>query len=290
MEVWLRERVLQRYVIENFAKYRPFGLKIIATPEDNKDKFPDLWCHLENGKRVPAEVEWKSSNFVQHKHDLNFIKENEGFLFVCEDDHNLGDDILREKIDIDDFENWFVNNSRQIIQDTTDPYKKRSQQRPPKLWFSYLSLKGDGVNDFQLALKHHTWGINETYSVSKISDIQKGDLIAFVGPGRKFPGRVNLKDWMKKSFTGYFEKIQLYKVTKGYFKDSKKIWKGKGKWEDEVFPHRFEFDPNPVLVMNNIFVKTLSSTTKQTLHGMVYSNIKPVNPSTLVDILYNSSH
>ena len=88
MEVWLRERVLQRYVIENFSKYKPFGLKIISKPEDNKDKFPDLWCHLENGKRVPAEVEWKSSNFVQHKHDLNFIRENEGFLFVCEDDQN----------------------------------------------------------------------------------------------------------------------------------------------------------------------------------------------------------
>jgi hypothetical protein len=288
MEVWLKERVLQRYVIENYSKYRPFGLKIISTPEDNKDKFPDLWCHLENGKRVPCEVEWKTSNFDQHGHDLNFIRENEGFLFVCQDDHNLGDEILREIIDIDDFEKWFVSNSLRIIQDTTHAYKKRSQQRPPKLWFSYLSLKGDGVNDFQLALKHHTWGINETYSVSKISDIQKGDLIAFVGPGRKFPGRVNLKDWVKKSFKGYFETIQLYKVTKGYFKDDKKIWEGKGKWKGEVFPHRFEFDPKPVVKMNNIIVNRLSSTTKQALHGMVYSNIKPVNPSTLVDILYNA--
>ena len=128
MEVWLKERVLQRYVIENYSKYRPFGLKIISTPEDNKDKFPDLWCHLENGKRVPCEVEWKTSNFAQHGHDLNFIRENEGFLFVCQDDHNLGDEILREIIDIDDFEKWFVSNSLRIIQDTTHTYKKRSQQ------------------------------------------------------------------------------------------------------------------------------------------------------------------
>lgn len=285
MEVWLRERVLQRYVIENFSKYKPFGLKIISKPEDNKDKFPDLWCHLENGKRVPAEVEWKSSNFVQHKHDLNFIRENEGFLFVCEDDQNLGDEILREIIDIDDFEKWFVKNSLTIIQDTTRTYKQSSTKRPPKLWFSYLSLKKGGVSDFELALKNHTWGIQEKYPVSKISDIQKGDLIAFIGPGKKFPGRVNLPKWIKKSFKGYFEVIQLYKVTKGYFYDKKKIWDDKGK--GELFPHRFEFNPKPVVKMNNIVINKLSSTTKQALHGMVYTNIIPVNPSALVDILYN---
>ena len=67
-----------------------------------------------------------------------------------------------------------------------------------------------------------------------------------------------------------------------------KIWEGKGKWKSEVFPHRFQFDPKPVLKMNNIIVNRLSSSTKHALHGVVYSNIKPVNPSTLVDILYNA--
>lgn len=55
METWLRERVLQRYVIENKSKFKPFGMKILNI-RDNKDKYPDLYCTLENGVEVPAEV------------------------------------------------------------------------------------------------------------------------------------------------------------------------------------------------------------------------------------------
>lgn len=75
METWLKERFLQRYAIENFSKFKPFGLKIISV-RDNKDRYPDLFCILENGKEVPAEVEWRSGNFVQHGHDINELKDN----------------------------------------------------------------------------------------------------------------------------------------------------------------------------------------------------------------------
>lgn len=70
METWLRERVIQRYVIKNKSKFKPFEMKIFNI-QDNKGKYPDLYCTLENGKEVPAEVEWKSSNFVQHGHDIS---------------------------------------------------------------------------------------------------------------------------------------------------------------------------------------------------------------------------
>lgn len=80
MEKWLKERVLHRYIIENFKKYHHDGLKIIHV-KDNKDQFPDLFCVLEDGKEVPVEIEWQSSNFVDHRHDINYLKENQGF--VC---------------------------------------------------------------------------------------------------------------------------------------------------------------------------------------------------------------
>src|SRR3990172_3045253 len=141
METWLRERVLQRYVMENPTKFKPFGKKILKF-RDNKDKFPDLYCILEDGKEVPAEVEWKSSNFVQHGHDINELKNNSGFLLVCEKDQDLGFEIPQIQIDIPDFENWFTKNSLRIINDTTEPYKHPEKIRKiPKLWFSYLSLK-----------------------------------------------------------------------------------------------------------------------------------------------------
>jgi len=294
LETWLKERVLQRYVLENYSKFRPFDQKIINV-RDNKDRFPDLYCILDNGKEVPAEVEWKSSNFVQHGHDINELKNNQGFLFVCEKDQDLGFEIPQIEINIEDFENWFTKNSLKIIQDTTEPYKKQNNERKiPKLWFSYLSLKAGGVSDFDKALKSHTWGVQKNYSpsvINQISTIQKNDLIAFIGAGRGFPGRVDLTKWMKKSFKGLFEKIRVYRITKGYFYDDKKIiWTGTGKWEGEVFPHRFEFDPIPIVDLKNIKINSLAEISKRELHSMVYGNIISASPSTLVDIIYHGEH
>ena len=294
METWLRERVLQRYVIENKSKFTPFGMKILNI-RDNKDKYPDLYCTLENGKEVPVEVEWKSSNFVQHGHDISELKDNQGFVLVCEKDQDLGFEIPQIQIEIPDFEKWFTDNSLRIIQDTTKPYKKESKQRKiPKLWFSYLSLKAGGVSDFEPALEHHTWGVQKNYAssvINQISTIQKDDLIAFVGPGKGFPGRVNIKMWIKKGFKGYFEKIRVYRVTRSYFYDDKKvIWKGSGKWKGELFPHRFEFDPTPIIHLVNININSLAETSKKELHNMVYANMINASPSTLVDIIYHGNH
>ncbi|MDH3764932.1 MAG: hypothetical protein OER82_03890 [Nitrosopumilus sp.] len=294
METWLRERVLQRYVIENKSKFKPFGKKILSI-QDNKDKYPDLYFTLNDGKEIPAEVEWKSSNFVQHDHDIPELKDNQGVVLVCEKDQDLGFEIPQIQIDISDFEKWFTANSLKIIQDTTKPYKKTDKQRKiPKLWFSYLSLKAGGVSDFENALKHNTWGVQKNYApsvINQISTIQKNDLIAFVGPGKGFPGRVNIETWMRKSFKGYFEKIQVYRVTRSYFYDDQKIiWKGIGKWKEEIFPHRFEFDPMPIINLVNIPINCLSETSKQELHIMVYGNLISANPSTLVDIIYHGNH
>lgn len=294
METWLRERVLQRYIIENYSRYRPYGQRILGI-RDNKDQFPDLYCSLDSNEEVPAEVEWKSSNFIAHEHDLNFLKENHGFIFVCEKDLDLGFEILQIEIDIKDFENWFVKNSLEIIQDTTEPYKKSVKERKiPKLWFTYLSLKAGGVSDFKKALSSHTWGVQKNYApsvVNQIMTIQKDDLITFIGPGKRFPGRVDLKTWIKKSFRGYFERMQVFRVTRGYFYDDKKIiWKGTGKWKNEIFPHRFEFDPKLLVDLKNIIINQLTATSKQELHRMVYGNLFAANPSTLVDIIYHSEH
>lgn len=294
METWVRERVLQRYVIENPSHFKPFGLKIINV-KDNKDEYPDLYFILENGKEIPAEVEWKSSNFVTHKHDITLLKENQGVVLVIEKDQDLGFEIPQLLISSEKFEKWFTDNALRIIQDTTAPYKKSKKERKiPKLWFSYLSLKAGGVSDFENALKHHTWGVQKKYSpavINQISTFQKDDLIAFIGPGRGFPGRVNIKDWVKRGFKGYFEEIRVFRISRGYFYDDQKIiWMGKGKQKGEVYPHRFEFDPAPIVHLKKIDVKKLAETSKRELHSMVYGNLIGANPSTLVDIIYYGQH
>lgn len=290
MEKWLKERVLHRYIIENFKKYHHGGLKIIQV-KDNKDQFPDLFCLLENGKEVPVEIEWQSSNFVLHGHDINYLKENQGFLFVFYKNQDLGFDVPQYLIQSDDFEKWFAEHAIEIAKDTLKDYKieSRLQRTYPKLWFTYLSLKAGGTIHFDLSLKRWTWGVQENYSnfvINHISSIQSGDLIAFVGPGRGFRGRVDLKTWSKRGFKGKFESIILCRVTKGYYFDKTQIWRGIGKWKNELFPHRFDFDRNPVLNVRNIQINNLTIATKYELHSMIYNNLISGSPSSLVDLIY----
>lgn len=293
METWIRERILQRYILENHSKFRINNKKIISV-RDNKDQFPDLFCLLENKKEVPAEVEWKSSNFIQHGHDINLLKQNDGFLFVCEIDQRLGFKIPQVKINLNDFEKWFEKNSLKIIRDTTAPYKKIQKRKFPNLWFTYLSTRASGESDFQKALKHKTWGVQKNYSafvINNISSMQKNDLIAFIGPGKKFTprGRVPLKVWKAKSFKGYLENVLVFRVTSDYFYDEKTIiWKGKGRWQNEVFPHRFKFSEKPILNLKNVRINELSVTAMEELHSMVYSNFVSADPATLVDIIFHS--
>jgi len=292
MEVWLKERVLQRYVIENCTKFKVNGHKAVRA-RDNKDRFPDVYFILENNEEVPVEVEWQSNNFIQHGHDLNYIKENNGCLIVCEQNLDLGK-VQQIKVDIKHFEDWFEKNARRIIQDTTEPYKKHDKKRTiPKLWFSYLSIKGGGVSDFKKAIKHHTWGVHKNYSPSviyAISSIQENDLVAFIGPGKSFPGRINLKQWTRNTFKGYFEKMQLFRITSDYFYDEDKIiWNGTGKLKNETFPHRFEFNPKTVTEVKNIKIKELATTSKHELHRMVYSNFMEGDSATLLDCVFHGN-
>lgn len=261
---------------------------------DNNDRYPDLYCVLEGIGEVPAEVEWKTSNFIQHGHDIRLLKDKQGFIFVLQRDQDLGFDIPQVEIDIENFEQWMTKNALKLIQATTAPYKVKSFKRKiPKLWLTYISQKAGGISDFEReALEHHTWGVHKKYSpsvINNISSMQKKDLIGFIGPGRNFPGRVSLTTWSKKSFKGYFERIRVYTVNKGYFYDEDKIiWEGTGKWKGEVFPHRFGFNPKVIINRKDIVIKKLSATAKQELHSMVYGNLIPASPSTLVDILYHS--
>jgi len=288
----LRERVLQNYIIHNFSKLkiRPYGKKIIHV-DDNDDIYPDLSFVLDDNTRIPVEVEWMTSKF---NHDISVLQNNNGIIIVLNNDKEIGNVPVYE-LDFTDFEKWFVQNASDFILDTTTQFKKSGKEHRPysKLWFSYLSIKQGGVADFGVALEHETWGIPSTYkptTENQISDIQKGDLIAFIGPGKQYPGRVNIKTWQSGNFKGKFEKIQVFRITSDYYLDFKNIiWKkNSGKHKDEVYPHRFKFDRNPILTMKDIKIKKLTSTTKLELHTMYSVGLWPADPSSLVDIMSNA--
>lgn len=295
---WIPEIVLQRYVKENKDKFSQYFDGKITHVEWRDDRYPDLVFVIDNKIRIPVEVEWKTSNFLSHKHDPEVLSlgkgyDGKGLLFVAkkEPNYDVGN-IEQVEISLKDFEKWFERTSGELVKETTEQLHKIDEERKlPKLWFTHLTFKGDGVLHFETALKNQVWGIQKNYrptTNNQIRGIRKGDLIAFIGPAKSFPGRVPLSDWTKKSFRGYFEKIRVFKVTSDYFQEESKIWKTRGKWENELFPHRFNFDRNPLVVMKNIKINTLGLTTKKELHSSFYSNIRMCDPHSLVDILHNA--
>lgn len=300
---WIPEIVLQKYVRDNPEHFKNIFDGKIPRIEFNRirDNYPDLTFVIDNKITIPVEVEWKTSNFLSHKHDSKILTkgigyDRPGFLLVAKKEENVKiGNIEQHELDLNKFEKWFVEDSINLVTETTKELHIKDERTIPKLWFAYLSLKGDAIKHFEPALKHQVWGIQENYEqvISKnshIKGIKKGDLIAFIGPGH-FPGRISLPKWIKKSFNGYFEKIRVYRITSDYFYNDKiKIWEPKGIWKkvSEVYPHRFYFDRVPLFIMKNCKINKLELTTKEELHSMVYRNFHLSEPSSLVDILHNA--
>jgi len=295
---WIPEKVLQRYVVENFHKFQEevenrFNTKI-SYARHNKpiDKYPDIYFVLEDKQEIPIEVEWKTSNF---DHDPQVLLDQNGYIFVgiIEPDVDVGA-VKQIQIDLKDFEKWFERNSKKLVDETTKSLHEIDDKRKlPKLWFTYLGQKGDAIKHFEPALRHQIWGVQKNYNPTtknQISDVKEGDLIAFIMMGKMFRGRSPFDEWNKKSFKGYFEKIYVFKVTKSYFKNDSKIWKTNpnSKWKDELFPHRFGFDKNPLIIMKNIKINRLGLTSKKELHNTTFINFRKCDAHTLVDIIHNS--
>ncbi len=190
------------------------------------------------------------------------------------------------------FQKWYIKTAERRIKKATDSLNEIDQARLlPKLWFTYLGQKGNAIEHFQTALKHQIWGVQEGYdptTKNQISDVKERDLIAFVLGGKGFSGRSPLDEWRKKSFKGYFEKIYVFRVTRKYYKESTKIWETKpdSKWKNELFPHRFGFNRNPLLILKNIRINKLGLTSIQELHKTTFANFRECEPNTLVDILH----
>ena len=297
---WIPEKVLQKYVRDNPDHFKKIFDGKIPRIEFNRilDNYPDLTFVIDNKITIPVEVEWKTSNFLSHKHDSKILTngigyDKPGFLLVAKKEENVKiGNIIQHELDLNLFKKWFVKNSGDLVNETTKELLVEDERTLPKLWLAYLSLKGGAIKHFENALQHQVWGITEKFiHITKIKGIKKGDLVAFIGPGRNFSGRTSLSNWVKKSFKGYFEKIRVYRITSDYSDaDKTKIWKPTGKWKDmdEIYPHRFHFDRVPLFVMKNCKINKLGLTTKEELHSMVYSNIRMCDPSSLVDIIHNS--
>ena len=89
MKKWLEEKILIKYWTENCTKYSLRDGRKIRSAQHSLpfDSYPDIQKNeLDDGTIVPAEVEWNTSNFDRHGHDISVLIENNGFLIVLEKD------------------------------------------------------------------------------------------------------------------------------------------------------------------------------------------------------------
>lgn len=309
----IHEIILQTYVKDNFREFDDEFFQLFQSNIDSvrfnspKDKFPDLFFTLKNGKEIPVEVEWKTSNFDHESNPIfPWFKENHGMVMVGvkESDVNLG---LKEiKVDLDKFEKWYIQNAPKLVSEELkelESVEKATKRRQPKVWFTLLTKKGGALAHFEPALEYQTWGIQEKYNVgigkgTRLQEIQANDLIVFLAGlhgnyknkhGKNVAGRYNMKEWSKKSFNGKFDYALVFKISSDYYySKTPKIWKTSqnGKWKDEVFPHRFKFNKNPVMILKDLRVKNLSTSTKSELQNTVYVNFRMGSNDTLADLIH----
>ena len=313
----VNEIFLQRYIVENFSQFDDEFKKIYGSEIDTmypnmpEDRFPDLFARLKDGRIIPVEVEWKTSKF-DHQNNSKFKKfmDDSGLIIVgvIEENVSIGS-INQIKVDLDKFSSWCPKYFKKIIDDELKPLRKlesTTKERKPRLWVTLLTKKGGALSHFKPALQHETWGIQKNYQVStgkgtRLEEIQKGDLIVFLAglhgsykskkTKKIVHGRYPLEEWNKSSFNGSFDYVCIFRVTENYsYAEEPIIWKTSGKWkkENEVFPHRFKFKRDPMIILHKVKIKNLAMTTKTQLQNVVYVNFRMCDPDILVDLMHNS--
>jgi hypothetical protein len=298
---WIDEKVLQRYFKEEFNKYNDWFIseydkKLVSVSfNSNFDKYPDLYGTLEGNQIIPIEVEWITSNFESHKHDPTLLTDGNGLIVVLQ--NNLKDYASLKQLELDEnhFQQWFVNNSSKIIKESIDKAidKREKIKRPPKLWFYYLS---------ESALKNHittreeaTYGVPYIFpKLNDFKDIRKGDLFSFIGPftGYKKGGREN-QDLFVKNRNLQCRTVELFRVKTDYYYDETKIWEFNPPRLDpkknvKNYPHRFKFEKEIILDLENINIYKLTLPSKRLLHKLPYVALSDGKSDILVDLISKS--
>ena len=147
MKKWLEEKILIKYWIDNCSKYYlRDGRKIkSAQPSIPFDSYPDIQKNeLEDGSIVPAEVEWNTSNFDKHGHNISVLIEHNGFLIVLEKDRESFP-VEQVQLDKNDIIKWFQNDAKNIANETVQSIKtKLIKNKEPQIFIYYMRSKGTG--------------------------------------------------------------------------------------------------------------------------------------------------
>ena len=290
MKKWFTEKVLLKYWVENASKYELQDGRKIKSAEYNIpfDRHPDIGKNvLDDGTIVPCEIEWVTTNYNKHKHDVNALIEANGFLVVLEKDL---ESFPVEQVQIikDDFFEWFQKDAVNMANETVQNYKtKLIQKKEPQIYIYYMRSKGTGKINRKRTFEHGVDGFPESTkknTIKILKQIKKGDIFIVA---RNFKSSISVKGGRNPSekHKGTFEEIYGLVVTKSYYYSKKpRIW-----IEDKTeYPHRYDFRKKPIFEEKNISctIKDLERNLHEVLRkAQITSEIKKMDHSMIVKLM-----
>jgi len=201
---------------------------------------------LSDGAVVPAEIEWVTTNFDRHGHDIKTLIDNDGFLVVLKSDASF----LVEQVELDrqDFLDWIEKSARELAQETLSDIDRQARlSKEPQIFLYYAPRRGRGRANLEIALQHGVWGFPEsdagvTRGWTAISEIKRGDIVVVVHEFRTAPeakatgGRLS-----SDKYLGTFTRIiGLVVTTRMYRDETTRIW------PNHRYPNRFKFRIPPL--------------------------------------------
>ena len=286
---WIQEKVLIKYWTDNCSKYQlKDGTKILSSQHSIPlDAYPDISSNsLSDGRNVPAEIEWKTSSFEQHKHNISTLKDNDGFLIVFEKDQESFP-VEQVLIDSEDFKQWFIKNAEKLVIDTVQSVKKKTlANKEPQIFLYYLPRTRMGKINLSKAMPKGTWGFPEknTRGLDRIMQLKKGDIVVIVHNWKSSPDiKVTGGRLSSEKYLGTYEKVFGLVVTKGYYFAKKPLI-----WDNEIYPHRFDFRKEPLFEGNEVDCskKALGNNLHEILRKLqVSGQIEKIDSSLIVKFM-----
>jgi hypothetical protein len=279
----LLENALIRYWVASCHEYRLSSGARIRRAQANEpySRFPDIReNHLDNGRTVPCEIEWASSDFLQHKHDIGHLKRLGGFVVVVERDFAL--DCEQVEIRQASLEAWAGRQGRDLAKETIAAVRSDSIRAVgTSVWMVYRPLRAR--RNFEVAREMGIWGVKEQQrdrSVSRLKEVRKGDIVVFLHEHRAGLGQSGRVPVHR--FRGAYAGIDAFVVTDDYHYSDSKVW------EDDVYPHRFRFKNTPFFVGGSLVVKP--GRIGKDLHALLHrlnnnQALVRIDPGTLVRMM-----
>lgn len=189
------EKLIHRYFIESLyfnevirAELLPKRLqkkKIqLIIPEDSRNTQksgyrPDFTIYFKGEEKAyPVEIKWNSKDFNKDN-QINYIKQNQGFLVVLKNDRKQIE-VDTIEIDISDFQAWLAKNLFNLCHDSLS--EKNVLDRPQSSWI--VCARGTAKDNFSRmmeATEKHFWAFkNEPKATKEMFRLSKNDAMLFL--------------------------------------------------------------------------------------------------------------